>query len=281
MKNSKLISAKHTNNAEKVREFYNQQTDNFIKVYGEIIQAFRTTDVNAYLDYTIKSAKLKPGEHLLDAGCGVCGPATYFANHISDIQIEACTISDIQAEKGQSIINKNNLNGKIHLTRCDYHNMAEVYGNDQFDVVYFLESFGHSTQKKMLIDACWEVLKPGGRLYIKDLFKRISEDEWEQLRINQICDDINKGYEYEIADLSYVLDKIRSKGFILSFVKVPEVDLSQFEHLTISNDFQNLFNIAKIESWDDYVFPIDFYEILAIKPTINNLDNMHLYFMNK
>jgi ubiquinone/menaquinone biosynthesis C-methylase UbiE len=281
MGKSELTSNKSFNNAEKVRNFYNQNTDNFIKVYGEIIQAFRTTDVNEYLDYTIKSAKLKPGEHLLDAGCGVCGPATYFAQKIPNIKIEACTVSDVQAEKGKGNILKNNLTNSVNITRADYHDMVSVYGKSQFDVIYFLESFGHSTQKDILIDACWETLKPGGRLYIKDLFKRLSEDEWEQLRINQICNDINTGYEYEIADLSIVLDKIRAKGFILSFVKIPEVDLSQFEHLTISNDFQNLFNIAKIESWDDYIFPIDFYEILAIKPAINNLDNMHLYFMNK
>lgn len=281
MSNSKKKGNINANNAEKVREFYNKNTDNFIKVYGEIIQAFRTTNVDEYLDYTIKSANLKSGERLLDAGCGVCGPATYFAKKIQDIQIEACTVSDIQAEKGQDNINKNNLNSKIHITLTDYHNIANVYGKEQFDLVYFLESFGHSTQKSILIDACWDVLKPGGRLYIKDLFKRLSEDEWEQLRINQICRDIEIGYEYDIANLSSVLDKIRSKGFILNFVKVPEVDLSQFEHLTISNDFQNLFNIAKIESWDDYVFPIDFYEIVATKPKVNNLDNMHLYFMNK
>ncbi len=281
MTKSKKISNIKANNAEKVRDFYNKNTDNFIKVYGEIIQAFRTTNVDEYLDYTIKSANLKAGERALDAGCGVCGPATYFAKKIQDIQIEACTVSDAQAEKGQVNVEKNNLNAKINITLADYHNIRDVYGKDQFDIVYFLESFGHSTQKNILIDACWEVLKPGGRLYIKDLFKRISEDEWEQLRINQICRDIEIGYEYDIANLSGVLDKIRSKGFILNFVKVPEVDLSQFEHLTISNDFQNLFNIAKIESWDDYVFPIDFFEILAIKPAISNLDNMHLYFMNK
>lgn len=281
MTKSKKISNINANNAEKVRDFYNKNTDNFIKVYGEIIQAFRTTNVDEYLDYTIKSANLKAGERALDAGCGVCGPATYFAKKIQDIQIEACTVSDAQAEKGQVNVEKNKLNAKINITLADYHNIRDVYGKDQFDIVYFLESFGHSTQKNILIDACWEVLKPGGRLYIKDLFKRISEDEWEQLRINQICRDIEIGYEYDIANLSGVLDKIRSKGFILNFVKVPEVDLSQFEHLTISNDFQNLFNIAKIESWDDYVFPIDFFEILAIKPAISNLDNMHLYFMNK
>ena len=274
-------NSKYNNNAEKVRAFYNLNTDNFIAVYGEIIQAFRTTNVNDYLDYTINSAKLKTGERVLDAGCGICGPAIYFAQNISKIQIEACTISDFQLEKAKVDIERNNLNGKINVTRADYHDLLRVYGKEQFDSVYFLESFGHSTQKNVLIDACWEVLKPGGRLYIKDLFKRLSNDEWEQLRINQICKDIEVGYEYDIADLSDVLNMIRSKGFILSFVKVPEVDITLFEHLTISNDFQNLFNIAKIDSWDDYIFPIDFYEIMAIKPAINNLENMHLYFMNK
>jgi ubiquinone/menaquinone biosynthesis C-methylase UbiE len=269
------------NNAEKVRAFYNQNTDNFIAVYGEIIQAFRTTNVNDFLDYTIKSNNLKSGERVLDAGCGICGPAIYFAQHISSIQIEACTISDIQVEKSQVNIEKRNLNDQINVTRADYHDIVKIYGKEQFDSVYFLESFGHSTQKNILVDACWDVLKPGGRLYIKDLFKRLSNDEWEQLRINQICKDIEVGYEYDIADLSDVLNTIRSKGFILSFVKVPEVDITQFEQLTISNDFQNLFNIAKIDSWDDYIFPIDFYEILAIKPAINNLENIHLYFMNK
>ena len=272
MTQSKKIISTYTNNAEKVRAFYNQNTDNFIAVYGEIIQAFRTTNVSDYLDYTIKSAKLKPGERLLDAGCGVCGPAVYFAKHVSNIQIEACTVSDTQAEKGEANINANNLADTVRVTRADYHNIASVYGKEQFDVVYFLESFGHSTQKTVLIDACCDVLKPGGRVYIKALCK---------LGITPICKDIDAGYKYDTANLSDVLDKIRSKGFILSFVKVPEVDLSQFEHLTISNDFQNLFNIAKIDSWDDYIFPIDFYEILAIKPAVNNLDNMHLYFMNK
>ena len=57
--------------------------------------------------------------------------------------------------------------------------------------------------------------------------------------------------------------------------------MSAFEHLTISNEFQNLFNIGKIESWDNYVFPIDFYEILAEKPAFDPREQMHLYHMNK
>src|SRR6187402_2801044 len=73
----KLIGAKpivddHTSD---VAAFYNQNTDKFLEVYGEVIQAFRTKDVSIYLDYTIENAELKDGQKILDAGCGVGGPA--------------------------------------------------------------------------------------------------------------------------------------------------------------------------------------------------------------
>lgn len=270
-----------SNNSEKVGRFYNETTHKFLAVYGEIIQAFRTQNVEDYLNYTLRSMNAKEGEQLLDAGCGVCGPATFFADKFDKIHIEALTISDVQVEEAQKRIEKKGLSTKVNVQIGDYHFLSEKYGKEKFDLIYFLESFGHSSNKSQVIDTCWEALKPGGRVYIKDLFRRESDDEWEQLRINQICKQIDDAYEYHIADLNSVLSKIRSKGFILKFVKVPEVEVSQFEHLTISNDFQNLFNIGKIDSWEDYIFPIDFYEILAEKPQKLSAEDLHLYFMNK
>lgn len=278
---SKIKANNSKSNAQDVQAFYNETTDKFLEVYGEIIQAFRTNNVEDYLNYTMHSAKMKDGEHLLDAGCGICGPAVYFAQQMPNTVIDACTISEVQVAKAKVKINAENLSERVKVKHADYHTIDSEYPKNHFDAVYFLESFGHSNEKEVLIDACWEVLKPGGRMYLKDLFKRESDDEWEQLRIDQICKDIDKAYRYHIADLNQVISKIRSKGFILKYVKVPDVETSEFEHLTISNDFQNLFNIGKIDSWEDYIFPIDFYEILAEKPSKDNLESMHLYFMNK
>jgi ubiquinone/menaquinone biosynthesis C-methylase UbiE len=270
-----------SNNSRQVGDFYNETTDKFLAVYGEIIQAFRTNNVEDYLNYTMNSARMKDGEVMLDAGCGICGPAVYFAQQLPNSLIHACTISDVQVAKAEEKIATSNLNERVNVKLADYHLINEVYPKEHFDCVYFLESFGHSSDKFTLLDACWDVLKPGGRVYIKDLFKRESEDEWEQLKINQICLDIDKAYFYNIEELNPIISKIRSKGFVLTFIKVPEISTSDFEHLSISNDFQNLFNIGKIDSWDEYIFPIDFYEILAVKPRANNLENMHLYYMNK
>src|SRR4051812_37109374 len=77
-------------NSREVGDFYNQTTDKFMEVYGEVIQAFRTTNINVYLDYTIQNAELKDGQKILDAGFGVGGPACYFASKLN-VNIEGIT----------------------------------------------------------------------------------------------------------------------------------------------------------------------------------------------
>lgn len=266
---------------EDVGAYYDATTDKFLQVYGEIIQAFRTQNVEEYLDYTARSARMADGMTVLDAGCGVCGPAMHFARMFPGLSVDACTVSPVQVALGKENIQRQGLQERITVNVGDYHQVDTLYPHNRYDRVYFLESFGHSNDKKKLLHAVWEVLKPGGMVYIKDLFRREVENEWEQLRINHICEQINDAYKYHIADLADILSILRRKGYILHFVKIPEVELSAFEHLTISNDFQNLFNIGKIESWDDYVFPIDFFEILAEKPRFDPQKDRHLYFMNQ
>lgn len=265
---------------EHVRKFYNEYTEKFRVVYGDIIQAYRTKNVNDYLNYTIKSADLKDGQTILDAGCGIGGPSKYFASQL-DIKIEACTVSDYQAETGQKLLSEAGLTSKVNIRRADYHDIHKIYPHNYFDRVIFLESFGHSNNKKDLIEAAWDVLKPGGYLYIKDLFEREAGGDDDMKRIKEICLEINQGYQYSIADLHEIISIVRKKGFILNFIKTPEVDLDLFEHLTISNDFQNLFNVSRINSWDNYVFPIDFLEIKAQKPAFMLDLNKHLYHMNQ
>ncbi len=270
-----------TNTPQSVSKFYNETTDKFLAVYGEIIQAFRTNDVEEYLNYTAQSMQLQSGMKAIDAGCGVCGPACHFAARFPGLQIEAVTVSEMQVEKSKKKISDKNLQSQVNVQLGDYHKLHEIYPKEIADRVYFLESFGHSNDKAKAIHAAYEVLKPGGKLYIKDLFLRESENEWEQQRINEIAGQINHAYQYQISDLYEVLSALRKKGFLIEYVRPPQVERDKFEHLTISNEFQNLFDIGKIESWDDYVFPIDFYEILAEKPAFSPMENMHLYFMNR
>lgn len=260
-----LRASQTDHSARDVGNFYNDQTNNFLKVYGEVIQAFRTTDVTKLLDYQVETIGFEEGQRVLDAGCGVCGPARYFAKK-AGVEVEAITISEDQVEKAKKYIAEDGLEEKVNVTHGDYHRLEEYYESDSFDVVYFLESFGHATNHEQVLNSAWGMLKPGGKLYIKDLF--IKEAAIQSLAddIQREVKNINDAYRYNIADLYEILKFVRKKGYILSSVKTIDLPLEDFENLTISNDFQELTGINKIENLQEYVFPVDFFEITCIKP---------------
>lgn len=91
------------NPAQHVGVFYDTYHDKFLQVYGEVIQAFRTRDVSGLLDYQIQSIGLRAGQRVLDAGCGVCGPALYFAEY-AGVAVEALTVSQAQVDAAQERI---------------------------------------------------------------------------------------------------------------------------------------------------------------------------------
>lgn len=261
-----------------VGEFYNQYNDKFLQVYGEVIQAFRTHDVAKLLDYQIGAMGLKPGMKVVDAGCGVCGPAIHFAKN-AGVEVHAVTISKEQFEVSQKRIAEAGMTDKVKVYHGDYHDLRAVLGAEDFDAVYFLESFGHSPHHAKAIDSAWNVLKSGGLLYIKDLFRREPLLPEHAAKIEREIKKINEAYRYNIADLYEVLHHVRKEGWILSKFKTIDLPLGEFENLTISNEFQELTGIATIESWDDYVFPVDFFELFCIKPEFDLSNGLDKYFL--
>lgn len=268
--------AKHS--PKDVGSFYNEYNDKFLQVYGDVIQAFRTHDVSKLLDYQIEAMQLKESMDVLDAGCGVCGPACYFAEK-TGANISAVTISKEQVNKAEEKIISKSLENKVKVQLGDYHNLSDVFPNQQFDVVYFLESFGHSPYHEKAIGSAWKVLKPGGLLYIKDLFKRLAILPEHQPKIDKEIKKINEAYRYNIADLNKILDHVRQQGWIVSAIKTIDLKLEEFENLTISNEFQELTGIAMIEDWNDYVFPVDFFELYLIKPHFELQHGLDKYFL--
>ncbi|QQS29363.1 MAG: class I SAM-dependent methyltransferase [Sphingobacteriales bacterium] len=269
-------SAQHT--SEDVRVFYNQYTDKFLEVYGQVIQAFRTKDVQKLLDYELKSMGLEAGQTLLDAGCGVCAPAIYFASQLP-VRIEAVTISEVQASEAANAISHAGLEDKITVKTGDYHELDKLYPPETFDIVYFLESFGHAHHPEKVLQSAWKVLKPGGTLYIKDLFRKIAPYPALQEQIDAEIGKINAAYRYNVSDLNNILDIVRKIGYVIMSLNTIDIPLEDFENLTISNDFQELTGVGKITNWEEYVFPIDFFELKCYKPLHDLSQGAGRYFL--
>lgn len=261
-----------------VGAFYDAHTDAFLQVYGEVIQAFRTHDVRHLLDAQIAAMGLNSDQIAIDAGCGVAGPATYFAEK-TGARIEAVTISAVQAELARTRIAEKGLAGQVQVHHGDYHKLDQLFPHNSADLVYFLESFGHSHDKEAALAAAWNALKPGGKLYIKDLFLKETDSVPHQVLMQREVDRINQAYRYNIADLHAVLSTLRRKGWILDVLKTIDIPLDDFENLSISNDFQELTGIGRIDSWQDYVFPIDFFELICYKPWHDPAIGDNRYFL--
>ena len=214
----------------------------------------------------------------MDAGCGVCGPARYFAKH-AGCRIDAITVSEVQYKNSKTFIAEEKLDDKINVHLQDYHKVDELFGKETFDIAYFLESFGHSRDKEKLLKSIWKVLKPGGEIYIKDLFRRVSDNWLVQRKIDGEIKKINTAYHYEVADLNDFVDMVRKLGYVVVFIKTIDIPLEDFENLSISNEFQELTGIAKIDNWEKYIFPIDFFEVKLYKPEYDPKKGMHRYFL--
>jgi len=261
-----------------VGRFYDAQNEKFLQVYGEVIQAFRTRDVSKLLDYQLESMGLQAGQRVLDAGCGVCGPARYFAKK-AGVNVEGLTVSHAQAEHARKRIQEEGLQDKVTVREGSYQSLPELYPAESFDAVYFLESFGHSDDHDRTIRGAWHVLKPGGTLYIKDLFAKDPAVPEHAAKIAEEIGKINRAYHYNIADLYQFLGSVRRCGFILLFLKTIDLGLEDFENLTISNDFQELTGIGKIQNWAEYIFPVDFFEVKCMKPVHDLRAGASRYFL--
>ena len=265
-------------NAERVGEFYDRTHEKFLQVYGEVIQAFRTRDVARLLDYQFASIGLESGQHVLDAGCGVCGPAIHFCR-AAGVTVEAITVSKLQAGHARCRIEEEGLAGKVSVRQASYQDLATLYPAESFDAVYFLESFGHSDDIERTLGAVWPVLKQGGTLYIKDLFRKEPSIPAHAARIDEEIRKINAAYHYNVPDLYRFLQILRKLGFILQFLKTIDLPLQDFENLTISNDFQELTGIGRIENWKEYIFPVDFFEVKCMKPVHDIRAGTSRYFL--
>ena len=160
-----------------VRDYYNKMTPILFNNVGLTYQAgllSSRTSSDVFLEtnlFCAEQAGISSGQNLLDAGCGLCGPAIDIAKHYSDIHISAVTLSSMQFEIASEYIAENNFDNKIRLFLSDYHQLP--FSDETFDIIYFFESIGYSYNLPKLVKEVYRVLKPGGILYIKEPFRKV------------------------------------------------------------------------------------------------------------
>ncbi len=204
----------------------------YLNVYGDVIEASRTSDPGEMLAYLATNAGIEDGMTLLDAGCGVCGPARFFASKFN-VQIDAITATRIQSEIAAQKNKEGGLDSRIKVFCGDFHQLPEYYPANSYDVVYFFESFCHSYDIHKVIEGVRTVLKPGGTLYLKDWFLAERLKAKDPQKHMNVMRRINEFYSFNFKDgineLSAVTAYLNANGFHVEFGRTPGYEKGDYE----------------------------------------------------
>lgn len=165
---------------------YQRLLPTYRETYGSILQAVRPANVEELLAQEMKTMGLVDGMHILDAGCGLCGPSIWFAQRCR-LQVTAVTLSKILVEQARRSVDEAGLSGEITVLESDFHHLSGSFPAQSYDRVMFLETIGYSHDLPRVLRGAHQVLKPGGCLYVKDWFR----NQWPPgSREQGLCDQI-------------------------------------------------------------------------------------------
>jgi len=112
------------------------------------------------LDYICRKLQLRPGDRLLDIGCGWGGLIMHAARHYG-VDALGITVSGEQARLARERIEQSGLSDRCGVEIRDYR---ELEGAGSFDKMVSVGMFEH-VGKKLLpcyFQAAWQMLRPGG-----------------------------------------------------------------------------------------------------------------------
>ncbi len=112
------------------------------------------------LEYICRKLRLRPGERLLDIGCGWGGLIIYAAQHYG-VEAVGITLSQPQVELGRERIQEAGLEDRCRVELLDYR---EVPPEPLFDKLVSVGMFEHVGEAKLPVyfERAWRLLQPGG-----------------------------------------------------------------------------------------------------------------------
>lgn len=253
-----MTGRKRTSVAD-IERYYDDWTRRYLEVGDDLIEACRPARTEDLLSYYISSIGLRPGQHLLDAGCGVCGPAVFFARHL-DVTIDALTLSQVQVDIARQIITDAGVGDRVSVRKGNFDRLPELYPLASFDGVMFLEALGHAEHPDRVLRDVWAMLKPGGFLYIKDFFARETDDPDGHEQIARVTQQIDAIYAYNTLDLHQVLRSARKTGFKIEFIKSPGFDID----IRVRESFERRNGIDIFAGLKEFT-PTDWLELRLLK----------------
>ncbi|MBA0856127.1 hypothetical protein Goshw_023756 [Gossypium schwendimanii] len=173
----------------------------------------------------VRKLDLKPGQKVLDVGCGIGGGDIYMAEeydvHVVGIDLSVNMIS-FALERATGL----KCSVEFEVADCT----KKVYPDNSFDVIYSRDTILHIHDKPALFRSFYKWLKPGGKLLISDYCKSSKTPSTEFAEyIKQRGYDLHdvKSYGQMLEDAGF--DVILAEDRTDQFLEVLQRELNQVE----------------------------------------------------
>ncbi|HEY0640004.1 MAG TPA: methyltransferase domain-containing protein [Pseudonocardiaceae bacterium] len=108
---------------------------------------------------------LRPGEHVLDAGCGV-GESAFLLAAEAGVRVTGITVSQVQVDDANRRAEANGTSDRVTFRYGDFMDLD--FPDGTFDAVFAIEALAYAPDLVAALRELGRVLRPGGRISFAD-----------------------------------------------------------------------------------------------------------------
>lgn len=182
--------------ASLTRQYYNLATDFYEYGWSQSFHFCRFGPREAFAaaiarheHYLAHTINIRPGQKVLDVGCGVGGPAREIAK-FTGAYITGITINEYQVQRATRYAEQDGLTGNCRFVVGDFMDLP--FDEGTFDAVYAIEATVHAPSLEGVYKQVFNVLKPGG---VFGVYEWVMTDRYDNnnLHHRKIRLDIEQG----------------------------------------------------------------------------------------